>query len=124
MTGKALADLRKLDRAQITKACTKDELISAILAQEDNAQASLNESVMLLVNEIRDLRTALAANAIEVRELKNTIKENDAKYESRLNALEAKASKQDEIAANHQGFFEQFDATQRETKLVVLYRSA
>ena len=62
----------------------------------------------------------MKANADEVRELKNTIKENDARYNERLTALETRAAKQDEITANHQNFFERIDTSQRETKLVVL----
>ena len=123
MTGKTLAELRKLDRTQFNK-INKDELINAILSANETNQSDVNASIQVLVNELRDLKEALhsslQANANEVKVLKETIKNNEERFNSRLSELETRISKQDEIIKNQQGFFEKLDSKERETKLVVL----
>ena len=119
MSGKTLAELRRLDRTQIGR-LTMDDLISAILAPDASDQTQFSDAVRLLVEEMRGLRESLKTNSDEIRDLKETIRTNEERNNSRIDQLEKRISSQDEIIKNQQGFFEKFDASQRETKLVVL----
>ena len=109
---KSLAELRQLDRSQISR-ITKDDLINAILTPVSTDNASIEGKLAELIAEIREQRT-------EIRELKQSFADTEARLNSRINDLESQAKVRDDLLKNQQDFCESVDRELRETKLVIL----
>ena len=109
---KSLADLRRLDRSQISR-ITKEDLINAILTPESTDTVSIEGKLAELITEIREQRT-------EIRELKQSFADTEARLNARINDLESRAKGRDIILRNQQEFCESVDRELRETKLVIL----
>ena len=112
MAAKSLSELRKMDRNQIDR-IKKDDLINIILAPEPATQGTTDELLAELIAEIRGQRT-------EIRELKESFAASEEKLNSRINELESRSDKKDQIILKQQQFCESVDQTLRETKLVLL----
>ncbi len=107
MSGKSLADLRKLQKHQLNK-ITKEELIEAILTTEGEEArliARHDEKLDKIMDELADMRRMIAAdqdeNKAKIKDLTDTIK------------------KQSEIILHHQLFMEHLDRQKRETNIVL-----
>lgn len=108
MSGKSLADLRKIPRTQL-KSITKDELIDSILSASDadvGVVARLEERLLSIATELSEIRRSI------------TVSERD--IGRRLAEMEEKIGKQADIIMQQQLFMEKMDRKERETNLVVL----
>lgn len=108
MTGRSLADLRKLQRNQL-KSITKDELIDAIMSAGD-----ADVGVVALV----DVKLSAVVN--ELGELRRTIMSSETSMNTKLADVQDKIDKQADIIMHQQLFLESVDRKERETNLVVL----
>ncbi len=80
MSGKSLADLRKMARAQI-KNIIKDELIDTIMSAADDvgAVARLEERLLSIATELGELRRTISSSEINTKKKLEDMQEQIAK---------------------------------------------
>ena len=104
---KALSDLRRMQRSQLSR-LTKEDFIDSILTApetRDEQLLELTNKLHTLVNEVADLKKAVTASSTGVN--------------NKIDHLQDQVNKQNEIISKQQRYLEYLDRKEREKNLVI-----
>ncbi len=104
---KALSDLKRMQRNQLTR-MTKEDLIESILA----APVGNDEQLLEVTNKLHTLVTEFA-------ELRKAVISPDSGINKKINELETQVNKQAEIISKQQQYFEYIDRKERENNIII-----
>ena len=101
---KALSDLRRIQRSQLSR-LTKEDLIDSILTAPEARDEQMTNKFHTLVNEVADLKKAVTASSTGVN--------------NKIDHLQDQVNKQNEIISKQQRYLEYLDRKEREKNLVI-----